>query len=551
MRKKFVQIATILLAAVLLTSSLVYASPEDGEEDILRVGIYYGSSAMAGANLANAVGAGFQFGYYDDGNSFTPLAEYTGDSTISIVKAANVSYGTKNEYTSYYDSVDGGGVTVGCWHLQLFDSYSDYYTAQMMAEQYSDGFVAYIDGTYYVRVGNYTDESTAYMAQTAFEMPSEVVSASRYGINVIFTGTSNILFQYDDLGEGTGLGVEPIPSTYDEKCVTYFYKGYTWYGGFRYERINGGNLTIVNIVSMEDYISCVISNEMSDSWPLEALKAQAVAARSYAVTHFGRHSQYHFDICNSTDCQAYYGTNETGANTAQAAEETRGEYAWYDGEVAMTVYHSSDGGATENCENVWVEAIPYLRGVIDPHEELVADEISRYSWTKSMTGAQLQEMLIEEGFQCGEIVDIHVSKSTDTGNVYSVTFTDEYGTSWTVSKDSIRSVLNVSSLRFTITGGGEGFALTNDDSVRNLSGVWVLDGNGNMVQLDDDGVYAITGSGVESVEPPDNSNDAFVFSGTGRGHNLGMSQWGAYSMATQGYSYRDILEFYYTGIEIY
>ena len=116
---------------------------------------------------------------------------------------------------------------------------------------------------------------------------------------------------------------------------------------------------------------------MSNSWPLEALKVQAVCARSYAYNNLrsSRHTSYHFDVCNTTDCQVYYGAGPNNASyqandrTDRAVEETAGEYARYDGQVIEAFYSSSHGGASESVYHVWgssLEDYPYLKGVTDP-----------------------------------------------------------------------------------------------------------------------------------------------------------------------------------------
>lgn len=548
MRKKFVQFAALLLAFCLIPLVPAHAA---GGDTIIRVGLYYGSSALDGANLENSVGSGYRFGYYDSDNQFTELAD-TAEEAISVVKTTNVYYGSYNDYTSYHEDLMNSRVAVGCYHLQLPDSYRYYDDALEIAEYYDEGFVAYIGDMFYVRVGNYLTKSEAERAQTEIREDTTIEGTSSYGVSVVITGTDTIVFQYDDLGRGTGLGVEPNLMDEGEKYITWF-KGYRWYGGFRYERINGGDLTVVNLVPMEDYINCVISREMGNSFPLEALKAQAVAARSYAVTNYGKHTASHFDICGTTHCQVYYGMNTTGENTIRAVEETWGEYAWYDGEICQTFYHSCDGGATENSENVWTSEMPYLRGVDDPYESLIEDMIPGYHWTKTYTGKELQTRMIEYGkyTSCGEVVDVQVTKTTPTGNVYSVTVTDINGKKFTVSKDSVRTVFGVSSLRYTISGGSGNTATGNSD-LDSVLGAWAIDGNGNLIQIETGPVYAITGSGIQKITASTASSDgSFVFSGTGKGHNVGMSQWGAYAMAEEGYTYQEILKFYFTGVEIY
>lgn len=551
MKRKFVQFVAFLLALSTLQTSSAFAVPDEAWEssnELVRVGLYYDSNALPGANLQNyaGAGAGFRFGFMSE-DAFIQLG-YTTEAAISMLKAQNVYY-TNNLPEGGYGYTDQplSDIVVGCYHLQVAGTYGSFEEAWTAASMVG-GFPAWINGEYQVRIGAYTTKEEALMASGG-RPDLTVVGTSSYGITVVITGTTTPVFQFDGYGNFE-LTVKP---GLDDmvKTITHF-KGYRYYGSFCYSR-NGGNLTVVNLVPMNDYINCVISCEMSDSWPVEALKAQAICARSYAETRVG-HSSSGFDLCNTVHCQAYTGMSRTGANTAQAAEETEGQYLWYNGNVVEAVYHSSDGGATDNCENVWYEALPYLRGVIDPYEALVEDKIPNYHWTKTYTGKELQERLALYEYESGEIVDVRITQTTEYGNVYSVELTDRYGKVTTVKKGDVRSVLGIPSIRFTTGDTGDGYYLADGGSVGSHGQVWVMDGNGNLVAMNISSAYAITGSGVETVaktEAPSANDGTFTFTGSGKGHNLGMSQWGAYAMALEGYSYIDILNFYYAGIEIY
>ena len=135
---------------------------------------------------------------------------------------------------------------------------------------------------------------------------------------------------------------------------------------------NGGDLIVYNLVDIEDYVKGVIPYEMSNSWPIEALKAQAVCARTYAMAS-RKHSG--FDLCTTECCQVYRGVGLANDTTDSAVEQTAGQYLTYNGELCVTYYSSSDGGATENSENVWTAAVGYLKGVIDPYEADIADSV--------------------------------------------------------------------------------------------------------------------------------------------------------------------------------
>jgi len=336
-----------------------------------------------------------------------------------------------------------------------------------------------------------------------------VTTGTSSTVTVVATGTGAILFQFD-CGDSYYLGVMPIPSG-GAKCQTWF-KGNQYYGGFQYARLDGAALTVVNVVNIEDYVKGVIPYEMSNTWPAEALKAQAVCARSFAANAVGRYGNYGFDLTNGTDSQVYAGINSANAATDAAVDATAGQYVLYNGQPCEAVYASSDGGATENSENVWSQALPYLRGVPDTYEAAAAANIPGYKWTVSYTQGDLAARLNSEGYSCATITSAAASVSP-TGNVISVTLSDSNGKTVTIKGDAMRSVLGVNSLRFAVNAP------------------------------------APSGANNASTSAP--LNGKFTFSGSGVGHNVGMSQWGAYAMASSyNKTYQDIIAFYFTGTTI-
>ena len=521
---------------------------EEETEDLLRIGLSYGSNAQTSSNLWNAVGTGYRFGFHD-GTVFYQVGN-TSETRISVLNTQNLYYTSvmPDGYSGYGASVTSGPA-VGCVHLQLPGTYTTFAQANAAAAAVG-GFPAWINGEFVVRYGTFltADDARKTQAVKGF-VDASVVGTSEYGLIIVITGTNTPLFQYDGGSDYPMLVIKPGLDP-DVKSITHC-KGIQYYGSFRYERIGGGSITVVNLVDIDDYVRGVIPYEMSPSWPLEALKAQAVAARSYAVAlNNPSHSKNGFDVCTTECCQVYSGTGGATAHTDQAVDETAGQYAWYDGKPILAVFTSSDGGATESCENVWFEALPYLRGVMDPYEALVAEKINSYNWTKAYTGVQLKDKLNGMGYQCSEIVDV-IFKNTDTGNVYSLTFVDTNGRNWTFSKDSLRITFGFKSLRFSLADDGIDYTLTDQTTLDSLHDIWTLNGDGELVQLSATPVYALTSQGVVEVPGSEMTGRTFVFNGTGRGHNLGMSQWGAYAMAQQGFTYDQILKFYYTGIEIH
>ncbi len=571
------QFAAVLLAVV-LSLPTVLAAGSGGE--MVRVGLAYGSGALVNANLENntGYGSGYRMGYFDDDLDFVELAWTDEDETqITMVKTQN----TWVNGTSYSNS-DNGGDVIGCYHVLVESGYRSYEQAAADAQEYRDGFVAWIDGDYQVRAGSYTSRQEA--EDAAQSLGGTVAGTSSYAVNVTRTGTAEILFQFDG-GDDLALGVMPDVTGAD--TVRTWFKGYRYYGGFRYERIGGGALTVVNIVDLETYIKGVVPYEMSSSWPLEALKVQAVCARSYAYIniHSGKHTSYHFDVCNTTDCQAYYGAGTNSSSyqaterTDQAVDETAGEYAWYDGQVIEAFYSSSHGGASESVYNVWgtsLEQYPYLCGVEDPYEADMANKNSYSSWTVSYTSSELAQRLENYGYDASSGIESLTLTYSDLGNVIQVRVNYRDGGSDTIRPSSMRSVFGISSIRFTVNGqaassgsgttssSGGGLTANGSTSLDSQGTYTVISGSGSLSQAGLDGLYAISGSG--SITPAEDaasgggsgtdtptgtqvtvSGSSYTFQGSGNGHQLGLSQYGAWAMAERGFTYDEIIEFYYPG----
>ena len=571
------QFAAVLLAVVLALPTVLAAG--SGSE-MVRVGLAYGSGALVNANLENntGYGSGYRMGYFDDDLDFVELARTDEDETqITMVKTQN----TWVNGTSYSNS-DNGGDVIGCYHVLVESGYRSYEQAAADAQEYRDGFVAWIDGDYQVRAGSYTSRQEA--EDAAQSLGGTVAGTSSYAVNVTRTGTAEILFQFDG-GDALALGVMPDVTGAD--AVRTWFKGYRYYGGFRYERIGGGDLTVVNIVDLETYIKGVVPYEMSSSWPLEALKVQAVCARSYAYIniHSGKHTSYHFDVCNTTDCQAYYGAGTNSSSyqaterTDQAVDETAGEYAWYDGQVIEAFYSSSHGGASESVYNVWgtsLEQYPYLCGVEDPYEADMASKNSYSSWTVSYTSSELAQRLENYGYDASSGIESLTLTYSDLGNVIQVRVNYQDGGSDTIRPSSMRSVFGISSIRFTVNGqaassgsgttssSGGGLTANGSTSLDSQGTYTVISGSGSLSQAGLDGLYAISGSG--SITPAEDaasgggsgtdtptgtqvtvSGSSYSFQGSGNGHQLGLSQYGAWAMAERGFTYEEIIEFYYPG----
>ncbi len=457
------------------------------KQNTARIGLYYyyntsRDSTLTTASLENKVGGGYKFGYYDLSRNFYELGSTTATQlTMAPDVNTNVSAGT-----------------IGCYHIKLPETYASFEAAKSVASRYTGGFPAYINGTYYAMVGNYQSSTEAIGALTSLGVYGQVFSGSNRCVVVTKTGTTNILFEFD-CGTNANLAVRPVSAS--GKAITWF-KGYAYYGDFEYYRYLSDKLTVINVLPLEDYVKGVVPYEMTASWPVEALKAQALCARTYYAANAGRYSNYGFDLTADTYSQAYRGTTGANYNSDLAVDGTAGQYITYNGSLCSTLYFSSDGGGTEDSENIFTNALPYCRGVIDPYEDAVPVTMNSYkAWTKQLTASDISAKLNANGYSIGSVVNV-VAQYSDTNNVVSLTLTDASGRSATLTKSSIYSVLALPSVHHTVT---------------------------------------------QSANDP----TLFVFNGSGWGHNVGMSQFGAYSMAKNyNYNYRQIIGFYYTGVNI-
>lgn len=564
MHKFFRTFSLCFFLAVTLT---VYAH---AEEDTLKVGLYYGSNALFSANLQNYEGSGYSLGWFDETTRDFHELGWLDDEKISMTADGAIYIKSGTYYSSFQASAEA---VIGGYHVELDETFDSFEEAAYVAEQFDGGFPAYVNNDFVVRVDNFLTREEAevaaatYSTYTWYSMNGRehsfwgtAASPSVTGVTVTVTGSDEILFEFDCSG-AKSLGILPDGGRKD--ALTWF-KGYKWYGGFEYRRVTGGNINVINVVDIDDYVKGVLPYEMSPSWPLEALKAQAVCARTYALLQTKHYKSYKFDVCNTTDCQVYQGANLASDLTDQAAEETAGIAAFYDGEYAELYYYSSNGGASENSENVWTKALPYLTGKYDPYED--AASILGYSYTVSYTYDQLTKMLQNKGYSIGQISSVYISETTDVGNVREITFTDTSGKTLKVTGETCRTIFyttlfgdtkSVKSMRFTINGGGGGsgyYLGSGSASVQDLEGLYTISGTGVMEQIAGEDLYVASADGTAPLSEVESggsySADGITITGTGSGHNVGMSQYGAKAMAEEGYSYEDILDFYFTGITL-
>ena len=380
-------------------------------------------------------------------------------------------------------NISGNTIRVGLFYS--FNNYRDSALESTVLENTSGSGFAF---------GTYEDDGTFVEFGSTEESRILVVPGEETEVRVYTADGNHFISGLDWTDKTCYLGVRP--TNFEDDPLTSC-AGNRYYGSFDFAVLAGQKLTVVNRVEIEHYVMGVCASEMAEGWPLEALKAQAVAARTYAQRNIER-SNYHyacgFDLTADTYSQAYRGVRGVGDMVTAAVLATENQYLTFEKKLIDAVYSSSDGGATEDSENVFGYASDYLLGVVDPYEAAVANENPYSSWTVTLTPEQL-------GSRVGLDAIRSVTPTTSsTGNVIKLEFVSVSGRTATVIRDSCRTMIGLYSIHYDIS----------QDSAGN-----------------------------------------FVFIGGGNGHCLGMSQWGANAMAKYfNFDYRSILDFYYTDVEL-
>lgn len=412
--------------------------------------------------------------------------------------------------------------------------------------QYADVFVA--SGNYTVKGGSSGTDTFTCTKGDKISVKSEngIVVVSKNG-NRQFSGGSQLYFNES----GSNLNLIKYSNVMYRGNAIFYAKGY-----------------LVNNIDIEEYLYGVVGKEMGYSRPTEALKAQAVASRSFAAYSISSSNTY-YDITSTTQVYGGYTAENAYDNTAvyNAVKATAGEYATYNNKTIQAFFSAHAGGYTESNENVWnSDPIDYLRSVESPYDDVGT---AYNNWTVTYTADQMKNLAESYMKQIGQsgsfgefkelklyYYDYGTGGQTPSGRV---TKAEIIGTGATVSatKNNIRTLLNIKSTLITAKGTTSSGGSVPEE-------VYVVNNYGTKIKKDWSQIYAVNGSGIVQLLGKltsafvSNSEGTYTFSsggisgnvtinGKGYGHGVGMSQYGAIGMAQAGYDYEEILKYYYGG----
>ncbi|OGX41081.1 MAG: hypothetical protein A2984_01980 [Omnitrophica WOR_2 bacterium RIFCSPLOWO2_01_FULL_41_12] len=267
-------------------------------------------------------------------------------------------------------------------------------------------------------------------------------------------------------------------------------------GNIQFIKMSNLGLSVINHIELEDYIKGILYHESSHYWPIEALKAQAIACRTFALYQMQENKTRDFDLTSDIYSQVYGGRTSERYRTNRAVDETKGYVVTYQGKIFSTYYHATCSGHTEDASLLWNINIMPLKGVACSF----CKDSPHFSWHYVLSLDEIKDKLANAGYKISNIKNILISGKDKSGRI-----------------TNLKIILNKNDLEISAK------------DFRNIISPNIIRSTNFNVQV---------------------VNHDAVFEGFGWGHGVGLCQWGAYFMAKLGRNYQDILKYYYPGAQI-
>lgn len=267
-------------------------------------------------------------------------------------------------------------------------------------------------------------------------------------------------------------------------------------GGILHIVLYRDKLRLINELDVEEYLKGVVPIEISPQWHPEALKVQAIIARTYVLHQRQTHIGKEYDVLATTADQVYGGRKKEHPASDQSVAETSGLVLTFEGELVLSAYHSTSAGPTESASDVWGMELPYLKGVSCPFDQ----NSPYYQWRKSFLMDAVQDAFSKAGYTVGTVASITPFRWTKAGRVGQLRLLHSQG-ELILKAEDLRRILGYTDLP---------------------SARFRIEKIGREIQIQ----------------------------GNGYGHGVGLCQWGAKEMAEMGYSYDKIIKYYYPGVRV-
>ncbi|MGN0161480.1 MAG: SpoIID/LytB domain-containing protein [Lachnospiraceae bacterium] len=506
----------------------------DTENYVVRIGLtsnYEGKSSLTIKNTSVSMG------YAVDG-TFVENDVFTGNSGFTFTPEGRYCYASVTQYSTYSEVMNA------------------IHSLKVSGDQVLPAITG--NATYRIYVTGDSLEAAASMAVSLESSGKIHFEASTcemsYREKMSWDG-GTLLIDVDSRNQYPQFGA----ATENDKGVYVIDLGERQYRGkIEIGRFGGkSTLTAVSVLDMEEYLYGVIACEMVPSWEMEALKAQALCARSYAYALDKRSVVFGADngyaLYDTTYSQVYRGYGSENERTNQAVDETRGKMIYYRENVIKAYFYSTSGGHTASCEDVWDVPLTYFRGVPD-NTELYQEKAP---WIVSKSLTEISSALSGKGYSVGSVSSISAQIRADSGRIYQLKVNGSGGSA-VLQKEDISSTLSLPSTKVRIIKAGDVpdqiyVQSANQNTQKQISNSYIISGDGAISQasatleqyivISEDNLW-----NYPRTAPLD--NNTLYFAGMGYGHGVGLSQSGAQSLALQGYDCESIIHHYYNKVDI-
>lgn len=333
--------------------------------------------------------------------------------------------------------------------------------------------------------------------------------------------------------DGTDTGSRFVYAASDNVHNINHLNGAAYRGYFLVGLNDRGGLQVINYVALDDYIQGVLGGEIIASWPVEAIKAQAVAVRTYVMYKLGESRSRLYDVVNDTGDQMYIGVRGEAPNFTRAVKETSNQVMAREGKAVCAYYHSSCGGGTSDSIHVFSNDQGSLQG----SQCNFCRGNPNSTWGKTLTAEVIRHRLNNNGFRTGRIFSITPISRSENKRIIYLEIKHELGVSHLFASDFRRMMgyQEIKSTKFDVHPK----QYVTYRQTKQMAASRGLSMGGT------DAAGTITNENLEIQIPT-----YYYFSGAGWGHGVGMCQWGARGMALEGYDYKQIVRHYYPNTEL-
>ncbi len=455
----FRKTAAVLMAAAVMLSSAPAPASAGTVPDVVRVGLYYKDSSVNTAQSVFDISAqaGIMLGF--SSNEYFTEVYRTPGSSVTYIRKDAYYYVTGSGLKEYDPSAPpASGVRFGPYHIKIGSDYADQATAAAQAALFRQSgipaFIAFADA-WQVWGGCYESDSMA-QAETnnlrnlLGEIGYTIVQPSPAGV-IAVDGQYQPVCAF--VSGSAYFQARPAPGN-DPTVIKI--KGVPYRGAIEVKRLSGSDMTVINAVSMQEYLYGNVPPEIGGKAPTEALKAQALASKMYVINNMGKHARTGFDLTATTSDQVYKGYNSETPQSNAAIDEVKDKLIMYGGQPAAAIfYFASGGGSTEDVRNVWGSTYPYLVSVDDQYEKI-------YTWTKTLRASDVRAKLPE----LGNILSVAITQTApQTGRVTRLAVTGtSRGAPEYFERERTRTLFGLDSQLYTITSDADVFAVTASNS---------------------------------------------------------------------------------------